>query len=247
MRVELKPFIALMKRAVKSKYKSVYIINRMIMQCYSIDIDSDVGLHYVLPIPDLPEYDSELYNMLLKLYPADIVKTYTDGFKECDTERKNRKLKPRDMVEELFIQENDSNEVEFKFIYYLSDQVYTTRTISHIQVMNEYDSEIVNCTQTLDNIYHRLKAGGFGILLDGLRSGIMLRAYESNTIHFHVITVDQKKIRIPFMKSMFLGSVKWDSVLITIQETNIDNIYIFALQLTRDNLSEIFFGYIQNF
>ena len=46
--MKLKPFIELLRRATKSKYTKFLMRDRMIMGCYSVDDDSDIGLHYIL-------------------------------------------------------------------------------------------------------------------------------------------------------------------------------------------------------
>ena len=46
--MQIKPFLDLMKRAQKSKYINFVMHSRMIMQCYDVSQDSDIGTHYIL-------------------------------------------------------------------------------------------------------------------------------------------------------------------------------------------------------
>lgn len=247
MIVDCKSFIAIIKRAGRCKYDQVVMINHLLMQCYSIDNDSDVGMHYILAIPTDGPYENEIYDkpMILKL--GEIIKMYNDAKKETEEERKKRKLKPKDLTEELFVREVNGN-MEFKFVFSLEGATYTTATyLTPYPMDTAITPDYSDCTDAFNKIIDRLKPGGMAAIIDGKELGILRRAYECPTIYFHTIRLHDTKIRIPFAKSMFMGTPKWDQMLVSIQETIYPDIYLYTLQLTKHGITEYMIGYIQNF
>ena len=251
MKIELKPFITLLRRAVKCRYSMVYMMNHLLIQCYSIDIDSDIGLHYVLFIPDTEEYDSPFYDELLELYPSEILKVYSEGHKVLLDYKKEKSLKPKDVYEELHVTEKTSDSgisvKEIKFLYYANDSLIHTAVYQIPYPVDISKPSADNCVNTLTALMGRIKPGGYCMRLDGLRLGIFNRAMEYPDIYYHIVKLNGTKIRLPLMKSMFLGSKKFDSFIITLQESTIPGIYVYCLMFHRDGISECFYGYIQNY
>ena len=71
--MKLKPFIELLQRTTKSHYTKLLMKDRMLMGCYSIDDDSDIGLHYILYIPEAEAYNDPFYDMTAILDVKEIV------------------------------------------------------------------------------------------------------------------------------------------------------------------------------
>lgn len=89
------PFVELLKRSTKSKFDTIVMVNRIIMQCYNIDIDSDVGMNYLLYVPNTEEYSSSFYDELLVLEPRAIIDIYAAGHKILLEEKRNKRQSQR--------------------------------------------------------------------------------------------------------------------------------------------------------
>ena len=244
MNFELKPFLELMRRASKCRYPTVFMVNHLIMQCYDINIDSDVGLHYVLCIPDEEAYIHPLYDIIFEISPSGVLKTYNRGHKELLNYKKAHNLKPKEVSEECKVKFHETK-IELIFLYYAGADMITKETYQ-IPIEKNSPAEI-NITTTLMNLINRIKVNGSCVLMDGLRLGIMKRTLETPGIYYHTIKINDTKVRIPFIKSMFLGNKKLEQFIISIQETTIPNIYLYCIQLTNKGLTECFYGYLQNY
>lgn len=246
MILDAKPFIELMTRATRCKFKKIFMVNHLLIQCYTVDIDSDIGFHYVLAIPDTEEYGSPFYDELVELEPSAITKTYSTGHKIFLERKKEIGAKPKEVKEELVVQFK-ATKLEIKFLYYIRNELVTTSVYTSPYPVDETRPEVENCIETLVSTANRIKPGGSCVLIDGNRTGIFDRTLNSVQTYFHVIKINGEKVRIPFIKSMFLGSKSYDRFIISVQETILKNIYLFSIQLTKKGLTEQFFGYIQNF
>lgn len=245
--IDLKPFLELMRRASKCRFKQVVMANHLLIQCYSVDNDSDVGMHYVLVIPkNNPAYDYSLYDYTMIISPSQMVKTYNIGHKKASEFKKEHGLKPKSMNEELYVQPRE-NGLEFKFLFYGADELIDTESIIVPFPVDQTNPMLENITQTLENLIDRIKPGGSCVLMDGNRLGIFRRTIESPDIYFHTIRINGKKVRIPFIKSMFQGNRSLDRFYISVQETNIENIYVYTIALEKDDIVELFCGYLQNY
>ena len=76
--LKLKPFIELLQRTTKSHYTKLLMKDRMLMGCYSIDDDSDIGLHYILYIPEAEAYNDPFYDMTAILDVKEILSLHPD-------------------------------------------------------------------------------------------------------------------------------------------------------------------------
>lgn len=245
--IELKPFLDLMRRATKCKFKSVFMVNHLLIQCYTVDIDSDIGFHYICPIPkNNPAYEDSFYDCLVELRPSDILKTYNVGHKILLNFKKENKLKPKDVYEEMYVQRKE-DALEIKFLFYQQEHLLTTHSYLTPYPIDQTEPTAENCVKTLEAMADRIKPGGSCVILDGLRLGLLQRTLESVQIYHHVIKINGTKVRLPLAKSMFLGNKQFDQFLITVQETVMDDIYLYTIALTRKGITECFVGYLQNY
>lgn len=241
-----KPFIELMKRAMRSRYKSVFMMNRMLMQCYSIAEDGDVGLHYILPFPDTEDYQDEFYDSELLLVPREIINAYGVGHKTADDKRKELKLKPKELVEEFCLRPASDSRYSIKFMYYVQGELITT--VEHkVQAIDDTSLSAMNLTNTYTRLLERVKLGGIGLTFDGIAENLQNRIYNCPEIYFYRARVNKKVIRIPFSKSTFIGMTKLDKFSFTIQESELDDIYVYSVILGKGGIEEIFWGYILNY
>lgn len=239
---DAKNFITLLKRTTKSKYKQLVMCNRMIMQCYNIDVDSDVGLHYVLPIPDTEEYTDTFYDNTLYLDVPKILAAYSEHHKFAEVYRKTQKLKPKDLVEEVYFTEGCLG-----FTYRIGDEYYGSTTLQTI-VPDDMHPDVMNITKHYNMLLQRIKTGGICMDIDGTKLGLQEKASNASEIYFYTMKYMDQTIRVPLYKSMFLGIRELDDFHFTVQETMISkDIFICTFRLRKSGIEEVFWGYIVNY
>ena len=238
---DAKKFITLLQRASHSRYKSLLMNNRMIIQCYNVDVDSDIGLHYVLPIPDTPDYEDAFFNSTLMVSPSEITTAYTEMHREMDALRKEKKLKPKDLVEEVYLIDGI-----LKFVFTLLDEGPATITIP-VEVPTDLNPDVMNILKHYNDAISRIRAGGVCIEIDGTYSALQSRVVNTPEIMFYIMRYGGKKVRVPLYKSMFLGIKDVDTFQFNIQETDSDELYLHTVKIRKGDIEEIFWGYIMNF
>ncbi|MCM1531901.1 MAG: hypothetical protein NC114_06475 [Ruminococcus flavefaciens] len=235
-----KGFLTLLKRATRSKYQTLLMSNRLLMQCFDLDVDSDVGLHYILPIPDTEEYQSEFYDQTVLLNLPDIIKNYNMAHKEVDAYRKANKYKPKDLVEEVYLVEN-----ELKIAFRVADQSMCTLSIPVIRP-TDIDHDVMNIMKQYNLLLDRIKPGGICMEIDGVYQGLQERINSTPEIYYYVLKNAGMKIRVPLFRSMFLGIKEVDLFKFNVQETLMTDVYIMTYQIAKNGIEEIFWGYIVN-
>lgn len=243
--VPVKPFIELMKRASKCRFDNVLLNNRMLMQCYDIAIDSDVGMHYILHIPDTEDYSDPLYDETMILYPRQILNAYNEGHKLLNEKKKKVGAKPKEVKEEMYFRV-EKNRATFKFVYYVKDEIVTTTSCRIKYTLDAHNPIVENIVTTYENIMMRLKVGGHCVILNGIKQGVLSIALNAESIAYFIVKIRGIKVRIPLYKSMFLNS-SYDQVFFSIQETELDMVYLLTIQCERDGLTEQLICYVQNF
>lgn len=244
--MEPKPFIELLRRTQKSKFKSVLMHNRMMMQCYSVDIDSDIGLHYILHIPNNELYADPFYDETLLLVPADILEVYNNGHAVLLEKKKEVSAKPKEVREEMTFSIS-KNVAKIKFHFIVRDELLTTTTYTTPYPVNPNDNEVETIVDCYQQMLNRIKIGGCAIALDAVREGIFHLANESVQIVYYKVKLGGVTVRVPLYKTMLLGAKAVDEFFISVQETSISSIYLYTIQMARKGLVEQFIGYILNF
>lgn len=243
MIISIKPFLALMRRATRCGYPELILNNRMLMQCYDLGVDSDVGLHYIMHIPD--EYDplTDFYDRFLILNPRAILKAYSTGKKTMDTERKEKGLKPKACTEELEYHEH-KHHLELEFRFFMAGDEVAVESLKIPYPISENDPLVENCATTYNTLASRIKAGGACLAFDGGRMGLQPLILDCPEIYRYRVKYGGKKLFIPFTRSMFLGIKEFDRFLFSVQETLMDEIYVFSVSLEKKGLIEQFWGYL---
>ena len=245
--MEAKPLISLLKRMAKCKYNTVVMTNRMFLQSYDIGIDSTIGLNYILYIPDTDAYQDSFYDETLILNQR-ILKEYAAEHKRVEAIRKEKKLNPKQLHEEFhLIKEN--GHTALKFSYILDDVPYSTVTCDlGTYPVDLYDSMVENVVNSYQSLLKRIKMNGIGFVQDGMLYNLTKAATDTRGVVYHVIRYDNgtKRIRVPIIKSM-LSMDKPDRFLISVQETELDGIFVYSLQFTKGEITDQFWGYILNF
>jgi len=241
--LELKPFLNILRRATRCGYPSVILNNHLLLQCYNLDIDSDVGLHYVLHIPEDMDPTTEFYDKVLILKPRDILKTYAEGHKELEKERKSQKLMPKACTETVEYIEH-KHHLDLVFRYYLAGEEYTTKEYRIDTDVSDTTPEVENCLQAYDLLMRRIKAGGICFVFDGSRMDLQRRIVDCPEVYRYIVKYNGKRILVPFTKSMFLGIKEVDQFYFSIQETLLEDVYTYAISLEKKGIVEQFWGYV---
>lgn len=240
------PLITILRRATHSGYGDVILNNRMLVQCFNLDIDSDIALNYVLYIPQSDAYDDPLYDMTMILEPRKILDAYSVGHKYLEEKRKEVKAKPKEAVEEVVFQEKHGCG-ELKFLYYLQGELLTTTKCKVQYPVDNLNTTIANCERSFQKLLEYIKPGGACLVYDGLRMNLQKSIMEYPSIYYFKIRYQNKKVMIPFARSMFLGIKEVDSFYFSVQESNIQDIYVYSYQITKKGITEQFFGYVLSF
>lgn len=242
-----KPFVNILRRATHCRYSTIIMANRMFMQCYSIDVDSEVGLNYLLFIPDTEEYADEFYSETLVLSPSSILARYNRGHKLLEEKKKEAGLKSKDVKEEFCFQIRNSHSAEIKFMYYLLDELVTTETYRLDYPIDMTSVAVETCLQSYTNLLNRIKPGGACLVFDGLRYDLQNKASECSEIYHFIIRYGGKKIQVPILRSMFNGIKDVDTLYLSLQESTLKDIYVYSFQYTKREITEQFWGYLLHY
>lgn len=247
--MNVKSLLELLRRTKKSGYKQLIMNNRMIMASYTVKEDGDVGLHYILHIPENEEYSDPFYDCSVLIDPNEIINVYKVGHNKLLEEKKKRKSKPKDVHESVYFNVYKNGTAALKFEYVIEEDIISTEEY----VFNEYPLKESNpMMENVLNAYSamlmdRIRIGGCAVVLDGYKTGMAQYAEESVQIYYYTIKMNGKKIQIPLYKSLLMAQKKFDEFFVSIQETNMDRIYIITYQFARKGLIEQFIGYIMSF
>ena len=241
-----KPLITILRRSLKSQYKTFLLNNRMLMQCYTIDEDDDIGFHYILHIPDTEEYTDPFYDETLILEPKEILARYTVGHRALLEKKREVKAKPKEVKEELHFKIS-GHTARLKFLFYVQDELVDTQLYETPYPVSPIDPTVETIGKTYYDMISRIKAGGIGVAFDGSKYNLYEQAMKYPEIYFFKVKLRDTKIRIPIYKSMFVGLKDWTEFFISIQETELPGIYVYAVHFTAKGITEQFIGYIQNF
>ena len=66
-------------------------------------------------------------------------------------------------------------------------------------------------------------------------------------IAYGKIKLGDRKVRVPLFKSMLAGIKEPEDIKLSIQETNLKDIYVYTVQLTNKGLVDQYISYILNF
>jgi hypothetical protein len=243
--MEVKPLLELIKRAHKSKFNKLVLNDRMLIQCYDANHDSDSGFHYILYIPTTDEYKDKFYNKSLIIYPESILNTYKDGHDEVLAIKKEKKISNKDINEFVDVIYNDDM-VELVFQHVIQDKLIASNTVGcKIAEVGTYDVDLI--IRTLFNLHDRIKPNGLAVRIDGYKAGYYYKIMNHAQITYSKIDIGGTKVRIPLFKSMLTGIKMPDEFLISLQETVLKDIYIYTIQITNKGLTDQYISYIINF
>lgn len=239
--MKLSPFIELVRRVSKSKYPTLLMHSRMIMQCYTVEEDGDAGMHYVLHIPSTEEYSDPFYDSTILVTHSQVMALYKDGHEKLTAAKKAAGAKPKEVREELDIVSRDGK-VLLKMQFIVRDELICTMTYM-TECPASSNPEVERILVAYDKMLEVIKVGGYGIAIDAVYHGLYDRALNSPRIVYYPIKIGSHRVNIPICKSM-VGVGACDECFISVQETTIHGIYIYTLQMEKKKLVEQWIGYI---
>ena len=106
---------------------------------------------------------------------------------------------------------------------------------------DEYNETVSNILTTYKTMIDRVEKKP--CVIDALEEGVYDKVCEAAELYFYPVTVRGKDVKIPLIKSIFRGLTKLDEFYITVCETNLQNVYMFALYFKAKGIAEQHSGY----
>ena len=253
-------FVDVCRRAVKSGFKTLLFHNRMVMGFYDIAQDSDIGMHYILHIPD--DYE-DLYDGHFAMNVEEFLKKLNETKNKVKEERLKLNLPPRSVDGELFY-ELDGNLMQIEIGVRIHEMVppppeTKRKTLVPGNVLvnlgfvtscktfedDSMTSQIDLMLDSLNKIITRMEPTT--VLVDVLENDLVNKVQEFPRVFYCKVKIDNESVQVPLMKSFFRGINKFDRLLLTVSKTCIKGIFIYTITLDAKGLTDQYIAYIQNF
>lgn len=236
----------LLKRVSHSGYKNVLIHDHMLMNCYNIEEDDDIGMHYVLHVPDTEMYQSPFYNLDIILDTEQIAEATKTVYKEFEAHRKKQKIRPK---EAKIIGRYDFYQgyMLLSIEYILKDEVWKTVDIEIPYPVREDNSILSNIISAYNTLLERIDLDYPATVINGLTRDIWTDTMNSIRVFYYPVEIDGKTIRLPFMKSFFRTLRKCEQFDVSVQKTYIPGVYLVVHTIGAKNLTEQFIMYVEDF
>lgn len=240
------PFITLLKRASHSGHGVMFMHDRMLMNCYDIDHDDDIGIHYVLHVPETEEYAYDFYQIDLIFTISDITTPYSKYKKEFEERRKSLKLKPK-QASVIGRYEQYDRYMLLSFDFKLEEEVWRTLEIKIPYPIEPNNKIVTNVVTAYNLIFERLIPDKDPMIIDGIKENIQEETLKRVRVYYHIVEMDGIEILLPFMKSSFRTLNKLEQFYITIQKTNIKHVYLVTHTFQAKGLTDQYIMYVENF
>lgn len=261
---DYKNFTEISKRLAKSGYKKFVVHNRMIMGFYDLTQDSDVGMHYIMHVPD--EYE-DLYDGHFIFDNDKFTKQLAEIRNKAKEERTKLGLPPR--VVDGCIKYRPKDELEENaFIIEVSLQIHELvdppagskrkskvlgDVIQDIGFMlpcpdvttDEWEKLSDNMMTSLSSLTNRV--GTQVVLIDAIENGLVEPVVNYPRVFYCDVKVEGESVQVPLMKSFFRGINKFDQLILTVQKTKIKGVFVYCITLSAKGLTDQYISYIQNF
>lgn len=247
------------RRMSKSGYGTLLCHNRMMLGCYNVSFDSDIGMHYICHIPD--EYE-DLYDGHFIWDNQKFLSEYARSRKVADEFRKKEGLPPKSMTNSASYVINDDlvvidasvqvremiqpDPTKKKIIpgdNVLMDIGFTLECPTFSSADSNDDVE--NVLTTFNNLQDRMLDKT--VIVDGIDNGILDKIQEFPRVFYYNVELDGDKIRVPLLKSFFRGMTKFDRMMFGVTKTKLDNIAVYTMTFESKGLTDQYIAYIQNF
>lgn len=269
--------IALMRRmnagmSSGASYKNMLLKDHMALNCYNLDVDSNIGMHSIIYAP---ENEPDFYDGPVLLEHGEVLEIIKLGQKLLKEKRDEKKLAPKCAATEASYRRTDTGiELKLSFVLYdirkVQDTIYKIRApkgpgkkgkitekkrnrivnagelyrhdeIINLPYVDEYNETVSNILTTYKTMIDRVEKKP--CVIDALEEGVYDKVCEAAELYFYPVTVRGKDIKIPLIKSIFRGLTKLDEFYITVCETNLQNVYMFALYFKAKGIAEQHSGY----
>lgn len=257
-------FIEVCKRASKSGFKNLLFYNRMVIGCYDIAQDSDIGMHYILHIPD--EYDA-LYDQQFVMNIPEFLKKLNEVRNKVKEERLKLNLPPRAVDGEVQYRVKEQTieiEVGLRIHEMVPPPPETKRKtlVKGDVVMNlgfttecnlvNSDGAAYQTDLTLDTIKKITERIGESeddhvVLIDALENGLVDVVLGYPRVLYCDVKFGKDTVHVPLMKSFFHGVTKFDRLILTVMKTKIPGIYVYVITIDAKGLTHQSISYLQNF
>lgn len=260
MHIDYTKFTDVCKRAAKSDFKSFIVHSRMVMGFYDLSQDSDIGMHYVLHIPD--DYGNVFDKSFI--WENDLfIKRLNELRHKIKTERTNLKLPPRTVTEEMCWREDGETLIIetrlqiHKLVPPPPDSKRKTPILGDVIADlgfemeckmfcdNNAPAEVDNMLRSLVNMIDRM--GDKIITADILQNDLVQTIQNCPRIFYCKLSAFGETIQVPLMKSFLRGINIFDYLYVNVYPTNIKGIYIYLITLSAKGLTDRYISYIQNF
>lgn len=256
-----------------ASYPNMLLTDHMALNCYNLDIDSSIGMHSVIYVP---EDEPDFYDGPILLEHGEILDVIKLGQKKLKDKRDELRLAPKcSAIEAKYRRQDDGVELKLSFVLYdirkVQDTIYKIRIpkgpgkkgkitektksrivnagelyrddkIIKIPYVNEYDDTVANILTTYKRMIDRVEKKP--CVIDALKEDVYEMVSESPEIYYYPVSIRGKDVEIPLIKSIFRGLTKLDEFYISVCETNLTGIYLFALYFKSKGISEHHIGYL---
>lgn len=258
--IDYTKFTEVCKRAAKSEFKSFIVHNRMVMGFYDLSQDSDIGMHYILHIPD--DYDNVFDQSFL--WDNEIfIKRLNELRNKIKDERAKLKLPPRAVTGAMKWREDGETlivETSLQIHELVPPPVESKRktpilgdvvmdlgfdmeckTFNDKNMPPEVENMLRSLTTVIDRIEDKI------ITVDILQNDLVKTVQDFPRIFYCKLDAFGETIQMPLMKSFFRGINTFDKLYFNVYPTNIKGVYIYLISLSAKGLTDRYISYIQNF
>lgn len=238
--------LEILKRVSHSGYKTFLMHDRMLMNCYNVDEDDDIGAHYVLHIPDTDMYRSDFYKLDL-IVDINVISEATKQIrKDHETYRKSKKIRPKD-ASIVCRYDFYRGYLLLSIDFMMKDDVWKTVDIKIPHPISDMDPIKSNIEFAYNSMLERIDTSMSPILINGLTEDIPINTLECVRVFYYLVEIDNKMVKIPFLKSFFRSINKFEQFDISIQKTLIKNVYLVAHTFSSKGLTDQYIMYVENF
>lgn len=239
-------FFELLKRASHSGYKKILLHDRMLMNCYDVNNDDDLGFHYILHIPETEAYRSDFYLLDLVLDLNAITNATKTIKKDHEARRKSLKYKPK---EASIVGRYDfyHGYVLISFDYMLKDELWKTVDIEVPYPIPEMNSVKTNIESSYNSILNRIDISVPPVIIDGIAKEIREDTLDRVRAFYYPVDINGKTIKIPFLKSFFRAINKFEQFDISVIKTHIKNVYLVVHTFGSKGLTDQYIMYVEDF
>lgn len=241
-----KNFSKMMRRLSHCGYSSVILANRMFMNCYNIDEDETIGMHFIMFID---EPFSELYDEKCFIDYSRISNLIKLGDANVTAYKKENSLKAKDVLTRSYyyslenVVELHIQRIDTRNSHVICDTVIELERLS----LPAYQSLSDNIISAYEAMISRIDYDYPAEITNGITEQIYeLAVCSVRPFYYNAILRDKTVVHIPFIKSFFRDIRKFDKFYISIRRTTISNVYLISFLFESNGITESYIMYLEN-